>query len=300
MRSDVRFCDPGYRSREGVLTDDATVQLQLPTNNFGSLPQLEAGPMAQVFLRFSAGQPAFGYPAAHPLCDSAPLRQQSRIPRSGGLPLCGNPLVREDHQLRQFTVDDPPTAQFTVDTADTFVTFDATKAVQGALNNGLTSFGYALTSVGSTDVFFDSKESTSTSQPATLAIELTGPQGPQGLPGLERRYRGTGPTGPKGDPGEFSQVPTACPFQVKDYTSSSLTGFGTYYLSCPAGYPQLVSGGCGFPFHEGTAADVSGTADMKYFYSGPSTRNSNGEWQCAVYNGALADRIVRLYVNCAR
>ncbi|MBY0506729.1 MAG: DNRLRE domain-containing protein, partial [Bryobacteraceae bacterium] len=38
---------------QGILTDDATVQRQLPGNTFGQLPQLQVGAQSQTFLRFS-------------------------------------------------------------------------------------------------------------------------------------------------------------------------------------------------------------------------------------------------------
>lgn len=292
------------QASQGVLTDDATIQVQLPTNNFGALPQLQVGPNSQSFLRFSlAGLPDGATAATIRKATIQIFVNKVSAPGAVEFRYVERAWSEKTISFSNAPFANVSTGEFLVDTANTFVSFEATKFVQAALNGRLASFGVALTSRGAADVFFDSKESTGTSQAAILDIELTGPQGPQGVPGLAGAPGtpgATGPAGPKGDPGSSSVLGNLSTFQVRDYTLQWEYGSDTYHLACPTGYPQLISGGCGFPFHQGTAADVSGSADLKFFYSGPSPRNSNREWQCSVYNGALVDRIVRVYVQCAR
>lgn len=283
------------QAAQGILTDDATVQVQLPTNNFGALPQLQVGLNSRTFLRFSLSGLPSGVTAA--TVRKATIRLfANRVAAPGRVEFA---YVEPAWSEKTVSFSNAPganvvTNSFLVDTANTFVSFEATKFVQFALNGGLQSFGVLLTPQGSTEVFFDSKESTSTSQAASLDIELTGPQGPQGLPGATGP---AGPAGPKGDTGGSTVLGGLSTFQVEDHTIGSTTS-KTYYLSCPAGYPQLVSGGCGLPFHQ--ADNVNVFADVKYFYTGPAPRNSNGEWQCSVYNGAFESKTVRLYVQCAK
>ena len=87
-----------------------------------------------------------------------------------------------------------------------FVTVDVTAAVQGWVNLPATNNGFLLTANGNTSVQFDSKESTNTSHPATLAILLanTGPAGvagPMGAPGATGPQGPVGPRGLTGPPG---------------------------------------------------------------------------------------------------
>jgi hypothetical protein len=88
----------------------------------------------------------------------------------------------------------------TVNTANSYLHVDATTAVQNWLN-GATNSGFMITPAGGgVNVAFDSKESTTTSHPATLTIMLagTGPAGPAGAVGP---VGATGPQGPEGSQG---------------------------------------------------------------------------------------------------
>lgn len=102
-----------------------------------------------------------------------------------------------------------------ITTAKEYVTLDVTAQVQswvaGSSNKGF----LIIANPSTTEVFFDSKESSSTSHPATLEVVLggsgaTGPPGPAGptgavgAPGLVGAIGpagNTGPTGPAGVPG---------------------------------------------------------------------------------------------------
>jgi hypothetical protein len=99
-----------------------------------------------------------------------------------------------------------------VTTASSYITVDATALVKAWLNGTITNSGIILTvDPGSpeTSVFFDSKESSSTSHPAVLQVTLTatgaqgpaGPQGPQGAKGSTGPAGAQGATGPQGPTG---------------------------------------------------------------------------------------------------
>ena len=88
----------------------------------------------------------------------------------------------------------------------TYITLDVTNQVRSWLN-GAPNNGFFLAASGGTTVFLDSKESTSTSHPATLEVVFSGapgltgavgPTGPTGAPGTTGLTGATGPTGPTG------------------------------------------------------------------------------------------------------
>jgi hypothetical protein len=93
-----------------------------------------------------------------------------------------------------------------VTTVDTFISMDATAAVQGWITTPSSNNGFMILANGSTSVQFDSKENTTTSHPATLTIVLAS-SGPTGPTGTASTVAGpTGPTGPTGATGAASIV----------------------------------------------------------------------------------------------
>lgn len=87
---------------------------------------------------------------------------------------------------RNITYGNAPIAQtesarFSANISLTFASADITSLVTAALNAGQNQVALRLSSVGSAEVFLDSKENTATSQAPRLDIELTGPQGPEGV-----------------------------------------------------------------------------------------------------------------------
>jgi hypothetical protein len=94
--------------------------------------------------------------------------------------------------------------------ANNFHYFSVTPMVQSWITTPASNFGVELQASGTTSIAIDSKENTSTSHPAVLEIDLSGPAGPAGVPGATGSQgpagaagaRGatgaTGPTGPAG------------------------------------------------------------------------------------------------------
>jgi hypothetical protein len=132
-----------------------------------------------------------------------------------------------------------------VNTAGAYITVDATALVKAWLDGVITNHGIILSvdpAYASTSVFFDSKESATTSHPAILQVTLAsggaaGPAGPQGIAGPQGL---TGATGPQGVPGPIGPAGSAgggagsSLFQTVDFTFASVS---------PAGIPpdQLSS-----------------------------------------------------------
>ncbi len=81
-------------------------------------------------------------------------------------------------------------------TANTYITVDATSAVQGWIASPTTNNGFLILANGATSVQFDSKENTATSHPPTLTVVLAN-FGPTGA---------TGATGATGTAGEAARL----------------------------------------------------------------------------------------------
>ena len=91
-----------------------------------------------------------------------------------------------------------------VTAAGNYIYVDATAAVQNWLNGSATNSGFIITSAGGgVNALFDSKESSTTSHPATLTIVLTnyGPTGATGATGSSGSIGATGSNGANGSTG---------------------------------------------------------------------------------------------------
>lgn len=80
-------------------------------------------------------------------------------------------------------------------TANAFVLVPVTTQVQNWINGPGPNYGIEITGTGSTTVFLDTKENTTTSHPAQLIVTVTEPSGPNGFTGA------TGVTGSNGTTG---------------------------------------------------------------------------------------------------
>ncbi len=172
-----------------------------------------------------------------------------------------------------------------VSTAGGYITVDATALVKAWLDGTLINSGVIISAdpaFAGTSVFFDSKESASTSHPAMLQVTLagggatgpagpagpigpagaTGPQGvqgpvgltgPQGLPGLAGP---SGPAGPQGLPGPVGPVGPIGPAGATLYQRTQIGGaFGQWDVP-GAQYPPVTLASITF------TPTVSGTAEL--------------------------------------
>lgn len=90
-----------------------------------------------------------------------------------------------------------------VPVAGNFVYVDATSAVQSWVTTPTSNNGFIITPLGAVTALFDSKESSTTSHPASLIVQLVsyGPTGPTGSTGANGSPGATGPTGAAGATG---------------------------------------------------------------------------------------------------
>jgi Collagen triple helix repeat (20 copies) len=132
-----------------------------------------------------------------------------------------------------------------VSTTDTFISMDATAAVQGWISTPGSNNGFMIIGNSTTSVQFDSKENTTTSHPATLTIVLasSGPTGPTGAASTV-----AGPTGPTGATGATGAAGAASATGATGPTGAA----GTNGATGPTGAASTVAGPTGATGANGT------------------------------------------------
>jgi hypothetical protein len=95
----------------------------------------------------------------------------------------------------------PVQSGIAVGVAKVYITVDVTSQVRSWLNGAPNNGFFLAANPSSTSVFFDSKESSSTSHPATLELVFGGTNGVNGATGPTGATGAPGPAGPTGAPG---------------------------------------------------------------------------------------------------
>jgi len=216
---------PRLTAAELVIAADAHVNSAYPSTNFGSLPYLHAGGSSRTYIRFNTSNlPDLGV--------DGPTRANltlwvSRIGTAGSVTVYEVPGGWLEGTINNANAPAPtttPIATLQVSSAATFVTVDVTSVVRNWIRTGAgsnTLLIQAADSAPATSVFFDSKESVTTSHSPQLELILrgntgaTGPAGPagppgsdgtQGLPGVTGAAGATGAAGPTGAAGATGAV----------------------------------------------------------------------------------------------
>jgi hypothetical protein len=195
-----------------------------------------------------------------------------------------------------------------VSTANQYVYVDATLAVQNWVNGVAANNGFIITPAVGINAAFDSKESATTSHPATLTVILTntgptgatGPQGPQGTTGPLGAAGATGARGATGQQGiQGAAGPTgaqgpAGPAYSDNWTLSTISvpagELVAVVQGCATGQ-VAISGACGYP-----PLDVGGFS-LRAVYSGPDP-GSHQLWRCVAYNTDTVARTVTYGAFC--
>ena len=152
-------------------------------------------------------------------------------------------------------------------------------------------------------MFLDSKESVSTSHPASLNILWRGPAGATGAtgaPGAVGARGATGPTGLTGATGATGATGPAGPSSLSGMLTAVRDDFslpGNEYVnmsvSCPSDHPYLVSGGCGHRDYNSAQSDITVN------YAGQSP--SGGQiWICRLTNQSGSSRAVVAFAVCSK
>lgn len=256
---------PGLSAASLVVEADTTVRTTYPTQNFGALPQLTVDANSRAFVRFNFA--------------SVPPNMAGQLVKAT-LQFYVNRLVTPgvvqvsevNGAWAEGTLTDanapasvmPIPVQ--VQAAQQWVSVDVTPAVfnwlSGAPNNGL-----VITSQGAS-LLIDSKESTTTSQPARLELTFAGPkgdQGPQGIQGLPGLPGSQGPQGIQGPAGPGR--PTAVGVVNADGTVQLATGFPTVTRTGTGTY-RIVYPRSTFPTFPLPLAQVIGDAHLEDLTTG--------------------------------
>jgi Collagen triple helix repeat (20 copies) len=226
-----------------------------------------------------------------------------------------------------------------VGSANQYIYVDATAAVRNWLNGSTNNNGFIITAAGGgVNVAFDSKESATTSHPATLTVALMsmgpiGPTGPQGAIGTTGPVGATGaqgvigPTGAagaagaKGATGATGGQGVIGPTGAKGTTGgqgsvgpvgptgpASASGLFTEIrndFSLPGSNYVLLSAYCTVD-HPVLVSGGCGhrdynnaSLDIVIHYNGPDTGGGNF-WSCNIDNNSNDSRAVLTYAICSR
>ena len=181
------------------LVGDTYVSSTNPTINFGTVANVNVGGGSRGLFQFDLSTLPPGTTASE-VAKATLTLYVNRVGVAGAVDISQVTSAWGEYTA---TFNSPPSvsagveASVPVSAGGTYISVDLTNLVKTwistpALNDGIS----VAASVGApgTTIFLDSKESTSTSHPATLVITLAnfGPQGPAGV---------TGPTGPTGSAG---------------------------------------------------------------------------------------------------
>lgn len=280
------FCELPSFPAVVTLTADTYTSSSQPSQNFGALPQLAVTPNSRALLQFD-------WKALPGGTDAAKIQRVNLIlfgshvitPGTVTLELVTAPWEEASVNDSDFPSVSPPNAFFDVSTSNDFVTVDVTPLVAEMLKHPAQYYGIALVSEQAS-VYFDSKESASTSHSALLDVQLTGPagptgpQGPQGPLGPQGPQGPAGATGPAGPAGPAGGTFTLGGWQTISYScGTNQVCYNT--LSC-SGNVRVIAGGCGYRWKDINQAGET-AADVYVARSNP-TFDVEGSWDCIVVN----------------
>jgi hypothetical protein len=175
-----------------------------------------------------------------------------------------------------------------INNGNDYIAVDATAAVQSWLN-GTTNSGFIITPNTGTgvNVYFDSKESTTTSHPAVLSITLVGGGGATGATGATGptgagAAGATGPTGPTGAGAAGATGPTGTGGATG---ATGPTGAGYAGATGPAGPTGAGAAGATGPTGTAGATGATGPSTVNYVCN---TICAQGQLQVLVTSGGVS------------
>jgi hypothetical protein len=269
---------PALSAASLVVDADTTARAAYPTQNFGALPQLSVDATSRAYLRFSLASVPPNM--AGQLVKATLQFYVNRLVTPGVVQVSEITGAWAEGTLTDATAPGsvmPVPVQ--VQATQQWVSLDVTSAVfnwlSGAPNNGL-----VITSQDAS-LLIDSKESTTTSQPARLELTFAGPkgdQGPQGIQGVQGLQGIQGPRGFQGVQGPAGPGrPTAVGVINANGTVQAITGSPTV-TRLGTGLYRIVYPGSMFPTNPILFTQVVGDAQMVSVGSSPV----NGNWQVTV------------------
>lgn len=289
------LCCFSLPAADAVLVGDASTSSSSPGSNSGTIGTIAVGGTSRGFLKFDLGTLPAGTTSDN--VANAILRVYvNRVISPGTLEIAAVGGAWSEATITDSTA--PGTTLLTgvpVSAAGQFVYADVTAEVKRWLDIPPSNQGFALLAAPGTgtSIVLDSKENTVTSQPAHLTINLVsmGPRGPQGNTGPQGQQ---GPQGQKGSTGDAGPSTASGMFtRVSKYDILDGNTYLGAYLSCPAAYPNLVSGGCGHRDFNDAALDIS------LRYNGPAIEGYQA-WYCIFDNGSSHSRTITMQAICSK
>jgi hypothetical protein len=156
------------------------------------------------------------------------------------------------------TIAGTAAATISIGASNTLHDLNVTTVVQNWITTPASNFGVELQASGTTNIAIDSKENTSTSHPAILEIDLSGPAGPAGATGAKGATGPQGPAGAKGATGATGpQGPagTEGGLALPYYGTSSDSETSFTIVNESFGDAISASGGAAFDESEATASN---------------------------------------------
>ncbi|HYL75437.1 MAG TPA: DNRLRE domain-containing protein [Bryobacteraceae bacterium] len=266
-------------ANDAALTDDAFFAIG-NTGHFGASPVVNVGgPSAfQGLFQFSLSTLPAGTTAAQ--VSDAQLRL---FVRTAGTPGAVDFFLANGAWTESTVTGSggpaPPTqgtlvaGSVPVTSGGVYLQIDVTTQVKGWLNGNPNNGFLVVANPPATLVSFDSKESTSTSHPAVLEVNLFGASGPAGTTGPTGPAGVTGPTGPAGPTGATGTTGGTGPTGPTGATGTGPAGptgvTGTTGATGPTG-PSGPTGSTGAQGSTGPPGTTGGTGP-----TGPTGANGN-------------------------
>ena len=173
-------------------SSDAHVSAAFPAVNFGTSPNLNvlgvAGSATRGYVRFDVSSIAAGL-GSGTITKAYLVLWASRVPTPGTIQISevtGSWVESSISNSFQPTVG-AAVATASVSTEQSYVYVDITSLVLKWIATPASNHGIVIDPVGSTSVIFDSKESVTTSRPASLQVETNGVVGSTGATGVTGR-----------------------------------------------------------------------------------------------------------------
>jgi hypothetical protein len=291
----------GAFAADGIVTADTSVRSTQPLQNFGTMPQLIVNPSYRSYVQFDLTSIVPAGATAQAVSSATLFLYVNAMGAPGTItltPVCG---AWSENTIT--FANAPPdctsgSTSFAVSAADQVIAVDVTSIVQNWISGSTGNNGLDLASLSGAAVYFDSKESVSTSQPARLAVSfaLPGPQGAQGATGTTGPVGLQGPTGPQGSPGSTG------PSGIANYKWSHLDDFltpgaNTLVLQCPAN-TDAIAAACGSADSGNPIADTVVTYVGLDFVNNLNPSGNPTEALCGFKNNTSSIRNGRVAILC--
>ena len=232
---------------------DAHVNSLYPDVTFGSLPFLQVGGTTRSFVKFDLSVVPTGS-APSSVSSATLILWVGRVANAGEIQISevAGPWKEATVTYATAPASGTSVTTFPVSLGWEFVTVDVTAAVQEWLQSPQSNQGFVLSAAPqapATVVFFDSKESVSTSHAPVLAVSFEAGIGPQGSQGAQGAPGQPGARGPAGLTGAASTVPgpigPAGPTGPRGPVGAASTVAGPAGPAGPAGAASIVAGPTG-------------------------------------------------------